>query len=92
MVVVDTFSDVELLCDVLEASALRNVRVYVLLDRLNLQQFLDMCVSLNVSGKHFPVSLRLSLSSYFWKLTTYCCSWTYPFQTQFIRACTDTGF
>ena len=58
----DTFSDVELLCDILEACALRNVRVYVLLDRLNVQQFLDMCLTLNVSGEHFPVSLRLLLS------------------------------
>ena len=56
MVVVDTFSDVELLCDILEASALRNVCVYVLLDRLKVQEFLDMCLALNVSGKHFPVS------------------------------------
>uniref|UniRef100_A0A8C5AYB8 Family with sequence similarity 83 member A n=1 Tax=Gadus morhua TaxID=8049 RepID=A0A8C5AYB8_GADMO len=47
VVVVDTFSDVELLCDILEACALRNVRVYVLLDRLNVQQFLDMCLTLN---------------------------------------------
>ncbi|CAL8355865.1 unnamed protein product [Arctogadus glacialis] len=60
VVVVDTFSDVELLCDILEACALRNVRVYVLLDRLNVQQFLDMCLTLNVSGEHFP---RLSVRS-----------------------------
>ncbi|XP_056457746.1 protein FAM83A-like [Gadus chalcogrammus] len=60
VVVVDTFSDVELLCDILEACALRNVRVYVLLDRLNVQQFLDLCLTLNVSGEHFP---RLSVRS-----------------------------
>ncbi|CAL8248432.1 unnamed protein product [Lota lota] len=56
VVVVDTFSDVELLCDILEAIAMRNVCVYLLLDRLNVQQFLDMCLDLNVNGKHFPVN------------------------------------
>jgi len=55
VIVVETFSDVELLCDILEACTKRRVCVYLLLDRLNLQQFLDMCVELNVDGKHFPV-------------------------------------
>ncbi|KAG7277484.1 LOW QUALITY PROTEIN: hypothetical protein CRUP_037355 [Coryphaenoides rupestris] len=60
VIVVETFSDVELLCDILEACTKRSVCVYLLLDRLNLQQFLDMCVELNVDGKHFP---RLSVRS-----------------------------
>ncbi|KAK0155598.1 Protein FAM83A [Merluccius polli] len=54
VVVVDTFSDVELLCDILEASLKRNVCVSLLLDHLNVQEFLDMCLDLNVDGKHFP--------------------------------------
>lgn len=54
-VAVDAFSDVELLCDVLEASRKRNVSVHLLLDHRNLDLFLDMCQEHNVDSKHFPV-------------------------------------
>uniref|UniRef100_A0A673A0U1 Family with sequence similarity 83 member A n=1 Tax=Sphaeramia orbicularis TaxID=375764 RepID=A0A673A0U1_9TELE len=40
--VVDVFSDVELLCDLLEASNKRNVTVHLILDQLNLHLFIDM--------------------------------------------------
>uniref|UniRef100_A0A7N9B219 Family with sequence similarity 83 member A n=1 Tax=Mastacembelus armatus TaxID=205130 RepID=A0A7N9B219_9TELE len=43
VVVLDSFSDVELLCDLLEASRKRNVSVHVLLDHLNLNLFVSMC-------------------------------------------------
>ncbi|KAJ3597684.1 hypothetical protein NHX12_001201 [Muraenolepis orangiensis] len=60
VIVVNMFSDVELLCDILEASTKRNVSVCLLLDSLNVQPFLDMCLELNVHGKHFP---KLSVRS-----------------------------
>ncbi|XP_061544122.1 protein FAM83C [Phycodurus eques] len=46
--VMDEFSDVDLLCDLMEASSKRKVPVYILLDHKNLQLFTDMCSSLDV--------------------------------------------
>ncbi|XP_077433720.1 protein FAM83C [Vanacampus margaritifer] len=48
--VMDEFSDVDLLCDLMEASSKRKVPVYILLDHKNLQLFTDMCSSLDVHG------------------------------------------
>uniref|UniRef100_UPI003AAEB7B6 protein FAM83A n=1 Tax=Centroberyx gerrardi TaxID=166262 RepID=UPI003AAEB7B6 len=59
-IVMDTFSDVELLCDLLEASRKRNVSVHLLLDHLNLNLFLSMWQELNLNSKHFP---KLSVRS-----------------------------
>lgn len=56
-VVVDRFSDVELLCDLLEASRKRNVSVHLLLDHHNLNLFVSMWQDLQLNGKNFPVSL-----------------------------------
>nr|XP_033958076.1 protein FAM83A [Pseudochaenichthys georgianus] len=60
-IVMDTFSDVELLCDLLEASRKRNVSVHLLLDHLNLNLFLSMWQDLKLDSKHFPVGLLIYL-------------------------------
>ncbi|XP_026149466.1 protein FAM83A-like [Mastacembelus armatus] len=60
VVVLDSFSDVELLCDLLEASRKRNVSVHVLLDHLNLNLFVSMWQDLKLNSKNFP---KLSVRS-----------------------------
>ncbi|KAF3840111.1 hypothetical protein F7725_018828 [Dissostichus mawsoni] len=66
-IVMDTFSDVELLCDLLEASRKRNVSVHLLLDHLNLNLFLSMWQDLKLDSKNFP---KLSVRSV--EGQTYC--------------------
>lgn len=56
VIVMDCFSDVELLCDLLEASRKRNVSVHLLLDHLNLSLFVSMWQGLKLSSRNFPVS------------------------------------
>lgn len=56
VIVMDCFSDVELLCDLLEASRKRNVSVHLLLDHLNLSLFVSMWQELKLSSRNFPVS------------------------------------
>lgn len=56
VIVVDSFSDVELLCDLLEASRKRNVSVHLLLDHLNLDLFVSMWQELKLNSTNFPVS------------------------------------
>ncbi|XP_077581469.1 protein FAM83C [Stigmatopora nigra] len=46
--VMDEFSDVDLLCDLMEASCKRRVPVYVLLDHKKLHLFTEMCGALDV--------------------------------------------
>lgn len=53
----DCFSDVELLCDLLEACRKRNVSVHLLLDHLSLNLFVSMWQDLKLNGKNFPVSV-----------------------------------
>uniref|UniRef100_A0A7N8XP54 Family with sequence similarity 83 member A n=1 Tax=Mastacembelus armatus TaxID=205130 RepID=A0A7N8XP54_9TELE len=57
-VLLDSFSDVELLCDLLEASRKRNVSVHVLLDHLNLNLFVSMWQDLK-----WKIPLKLSVRS-----------------------------
>ncbi|XP_068592007.1 protein FAM83A-like [Cebidichthys violaceus] len=59
-IVMDKFSDVELLCDLLEASRKRNVSVHLLLDHLNLNLFVNMWQDLKLDSKSFP---KLSVRS-----------------------------
>ncbi len=59
-VVMDIFTDVDLFCDLLEASNKRRVPVYILLDEKNLSYFLDMCSELDVQNSHLSVSLTRS--------------------------------
>nr|XP_020467826.1 protein FAM83C [Monopterus albus] len=50
--VMDMFTDVDLLCDLMEASNKRRVPVYILLDEKNLDYFTDMCSALDVQNSH----------------------------------------
>nr|XP_046256099.1 protein FAM83A-like [Scatophagus argus] len=59
-IVMDSFTDVELLCDLLEASRKRNVSVHLLLDHLNLRLFVSMWQELKLNSKNFP---KLSVRS-----------------------------
>ncbi|XP_069382744.1 protein FAM83A-like [Paralichthys olivaceus] len=59
-IVMDSFTDVELLCDLLEASRKRNVSVHLLLDHLNLNLFVTMWQDLKLNSKNFP---KLSVRS-----------------------------
>ncbi|XP_056293232.1 protein FAM83C isoform X2 [Pseudoliparis swirei] len=51
-VVMDVFTDVDLLCDLIEASNKRRVPVYILLDQQNLDHFTGMCAALDLQGSH----------------------------------------
>ncbi|KAL6112284.1 fam83c [Pungitius sinensis] len=50
--VMDVFTDVDLLCDLMEASNKRKVPVYILLDEKNLEHFTDMCSALDIRSTH----------------------------------------
>ncbi|KAK2861530.1 hypothetical protein Q5P01_001063 [Channa striata] len=50
--VMDVFTDVDLLCDLMEASNKRRVPVYILLDEKNLCYFTDMCSALDIQNTH----------------------------------------
>lgn len=58
--VMDVFTDVDLFCDLIEASSKRKVPVYILLDEKNLDCFLDMCSTLEIVNSHLAVSLCVS--------------------------------
>lgn len=64
-IVIDSFSDVELLCDLLEASRKRNVSVHLLLDHLNLDLFVSVWRDLKLDSKNFPVGRCGSFISHF---------------------------
>ncbi|XP_061096940.1 protein FAM83A [Conger conger] len=58
-IVMDTFTDVEILCDILEATRKRSVSVYLLLDHINLHLFVEMCENLHISSSHLTkMSIR----------------------------------
>lgn len=59
-VVMDIFTDVDLFCDLMEASNKRRVPVYILLDEKNLSYFFNMCSELDVQNSHLSVSQMLS--------------------------------
>ncbi|XP_035517728.1 protein FAM83C [Morone saxatilis] len=50
--VMDVFTDVDLLCDLMEASNKRRVPVYILLDEKNLDNFTEMCSALDIQNSH----------------------------------------
>ncbi|XP_067304113.1 protein FAM83A [Pseudorasbora parva] len=66
-IVMDTFSDVEIFCDILEATRKRNVYVYLLLDHTNIQLFQDMCETVKINKSHLS---RMSIRSV--QGETYC--------------------
>ncbi|XP_057557845.1 protein FAM83C [Hippopotamus amphibius kiboko] len=51
-VVMDIFTDMELLCDLMEASGRRGVPVYLLLAQEHLKHFLEMCYKMDLNGGH----------------------------------------
>ncbi|XP_036273372.1 protein FAM83C [Pipistrellus kuhlii] len=53
-VVMDIFTDMELLCDLMEASGRRGVPVYLLLAQEHLSHFLEMCYKMDLHGGHLP--------------------------------------
>lgn len=53
----DIFTDVDLFCDLLEASLKRKVPVYILIEEKNLSYFTDMCNTLDIQQSHLNVSL-----------------------------------
>ncbi|KAM8919822.1 protein FAM83C [Lycaon pictus] len=53
-VVMDVFTDMELLCDLMEASSRRGVPVYLLLAQEHLRHFLEMCYKMDLNGGHLP--------------------------------------
>lgn len=62
----DTFSDIEIFCDLLEVMQKRSVSVYLLLDHQRLPIFLEMCNNIQINGSHLPVScLNNLLIKYF---------------------------
>lgn len=56
-IVMDVFTDMELLCDLMEASSRRGVPVYLLLAQEHLKHFLEMCYKMGLNGGHLPVSM-----------------------------------
>ncbi|KAK0151404.1 Protein FAM83C [Merluccius polli] len=50
--VMDVFTDVDLLCDLMEASSKRRVPVYILLDHNNLDSFSETCAALDLHNTH----------------------------------------
>ncbi|KAK2902644.1 hypothetical protein Q8A67_007357 [Cirrhinus molitorella] len=66
-IVMDTFSDVEIFCDILEATRKRNVYVYLLLDHTNIQLFQDMFENVKINKSHLG---RMSIRSV--QGQTYC--------------------
>ncbi|KAB0383528.1 hypothetical protein FD755_005445 [Muntiacus reevesi] len=53
-IVMDIFTDMELLCDLMEASGRRGVPVYLLLAQDHLRHFLEMCYKMDLNGGHLP--------------------------------------
>ncbi|KAM9296235.1 protein FAM83C [Gastrophryne carolinensis] len=53
-IVMDLFTDVDLLCDVIEAANKRKVPVYILLDEVNLKYFIEMFEKLGFNKIHIP--------------------------------------
>lgn len=66
-IVMDLFTDVDLLLDLLEASLKRKVPVYMLLDEKNLEYFKEMCKNLDIDSALFSNFKIRSVSG-----DTYC--------------------
>lgn len=54
----DLFTDMEILCDLLEASSRRHVPVYLILDEEYLKHFVEMCNKMALTQDNFPVSFQ----------------------------------
>ncbi|NXL89546.1 FA83C protein, partial [Alectura lathami] len=53
-IVMDLFTDMEILCDLLEASGRRHVPVYLILDEEYLKHFVEMCNKMALTQDSFP--------------------------------------
>uniref|UniRef100_A0A8C0F3J4 Family with sequence similarity 83 member C n=1 Tax=Bubo bubo TaxID=30461 RepID=A0A8C0F3J4_BUBBB len=53
-IVMDLFTDMEILCDLLEASSRRHVPVYLILDEKYLKHFVEMCNKMDLTQDNFP--------------------------------------
>ncbi|KFP87629.1 Protein FAM83C, partial [Acanthisitta chloris] len=53
-IVMDLFTDMEILCDLLEASSRRHVPVYLILDEEYLKHFVEMCNKMSLTQDNFP--------------------------------------
>ncbi|NXB05114.1 FA83C protein, partial [Cnemophilus loriae] len=53
-IVMDLFTDMEILCDLLEASSRRRVPVYLVLDEEYLKHFVEMCNKMALTQDSFP--------------------------------------
>ncbi|NWI62088.1 FA83C protein, partial [Todus mexicanus] len=53
-IVMDLFTDMEILCDLLEASSRRHVPVYLILDEEYLKHFVEMCNKMTLTEDNFP--------------------------------------
>uniref|UniRef100_A0A8C5U1D4 Family with sequence similarity 83 member C n=1 Tax=Malurus cyaneus samueli TaxID=2593467 RepID=A0A8C5U1D4_9PASS len=53
-IVMDLFTDMEILCDLLEASSRRHIPVYLILDEEYLKHFVEMCNKMALSQDSFP--------------------------------------
>lgn len=57
-IVMDMITDPHILQDLMDAASGRSVPVYILLDRLGVPHFLDMCNRLQIGSKHLQVRVR----------------------------------
>lgn len=57
----DLFTDVDLLCDLIEAASKRRVPVYLILDEKNLNYFIEMFQKLGFDKIHVPVSFYCNI-------------------------------
>ncbi|NXU57127.1 FA83C protein, partial [Turnix velox] len=53
-IVMDLFTDMEIMCDLLEASSRRHVPVYLILDEDYLKHFVEMCNKMALTQDNFP--------------------------------------
>lgn len=54
----DLFTDMEIMCDLLEASSRRHIPVYLILDEEYLKHFVEMCNKMALTQDDFPVSFQ----------------------------------
>lgn len=54
-IMMDLFTDMEILSDLMEASSRRRVPVYLILDEKNLRHFAEMCNKMDLTMDDFPV-------------------------------------
>lgn len=53
-IVMDLFTDMEILCDLLEASSRRHIPIYLILDEEYLKHFVEMCNKMALTQDSFP--------------------------------------